>query len=78
MANNGTEDQAVDRVHRLGQTRPCKVIRLVVEQSVEDEVLAIQAKKRKLTSMAFGEKEGQRSRKEMRTQALSDIERLLG
>lgn len=72
------EDQAVDRVHRLGQTRPCRVIRLVVEQSVEDEVLEIQAKKRKLTSMAFGEKEGQRSRKERRAGTLNDIARLLG
>lgn len=33
------EDQAVDRVHRLGQTRACKVLRLVVEGSIEDEVL---------------------------------------
>lgn len=71
------EDQAVDRVHRLGQLRPCKVLRLVVEQSVEDEVLGIQAKKRKLTSMAFGEKEGRRSRQEMRAGTLNDIARLL-
>ncbi|ETN40625.1 uncharacterized protein HMPREF1541_04902 [Cyphellophora europaea CBS 101466] len=71
------EDQAVDRVHRLGQRRNCTVIRLVVEQSVEDEVLEIQAKKRKLTSLAFGEK-SQRSRQEMRAGTLRDIERLLG
>jgi SWI/SNF-related matrix-associated actin-dependent regulator of chromatin subfamily A3 len=71
------EDQAVDRVHRLGQTRPCKVIRLVVEGTIEDEVLEIQAKKRQLASMAFGEKEGQRNRKEVRAGALRDIERLL-
>lgn len=71
------EDQAVDRVHRLGQTRPCKVIRLSVEGTIEDEVLEIQAKKRQLASMAFGEKEGQRNRKEMRAGTLRDIERLL-
>ena len=72
------EDQAVDRVHRLGQTRDCKVIRLVVEDTIEDEVLAIQAKKRELAGMAFGEKEGQRGRKEVRAGTLNDIERLLG
>ena len=72
------EDQAVDRVHRLGQTRDCKVIRLVVEDTIEDEVLEIQAKKRELAGMAFGEKQGQRSRKEMRAGTLRDIERLLG
>jgi SWI/SNF-related matrix-associated actin-dependent regulator of chromatin subfamily A3 len=71
------EMQAVDRVHRLGQKKQCKVIRLVAEDSVEDEVLAIQEKKRTLTSMAFGEREGQRSRTEVRAGTLRDIERLL-
>ena len=71
------EDQAVDRVHRLGQTRACKVIRLVVEDTIEDEVLAIQAKKRELAGMAFGEKAGQRDRKELRAGTLRDIERML-
>ncbi|KIX09936.1 uncharacterized protein Z518_01017 [Rhinocladiella mackenziei CBS 650.93] len=72
------EDQAVDRVHRLGQTRNCKVVRLVVEGTIEDEVLEIQAKKRKLASEAFGEKDGGKQRKEMRANTLRDIERLLG
>ncbi|KIV91642.1 hypothetical protein PV10_06158 [Exophiala mesophila] len=71
------EDQAVDRVHRLGQTRQCKVIRLVVEGTIEDEVLEIQARKRKLASEAFGEKEGVQKRKESREGALRDIQRLL-
>ena len=69
------EDQAVDRVHRLGQTRECKVVRLVVERSIEDEVLEIQSKKRKLAGMAFGEKV--RRGEEKRAGTLKDIERLL-
>jgi SWI/SNF-related matrix-associated actin-dependent regulator of chromatin subfamily A3 len=72
------EDQAVDRVHRLGQTRNCKVVRLVVEGTIEDDVLEIQAKKRKLASDAFGEKDGGKKRKEVRAGTLGDIERLLG
>lgn len=72
------EDQAVDRVHRLGQTRDCQVVRLVVEGTIEDEVLEIQAKKRKLASEAFGEKDGGRKRDERRANTLRDIERLLG
>ena len=72
------EDQAVDRVHRLGQKRKCKVVRLVVEGTIEDEVLQIQAKKRQLASEAFGEKDGGRKRKEQRAGTLRDIERLLG
>ncbi|OAP61228.1 hypothetical protein AYL99_03429 [Fonsecaea erecta] len=71
------EDQAVDRVHRLGQTRDCKVVRLVVEGTIEDEVLEIQARKRKLASEAFGEKDGARKREERRAGTLRDIERLL-
>jgi SWI/SNF-related matrix-associated actin-dependent regulator of chromatin subfamily A3 len=50
------EDQAVDRVHRLGQTRPCTVWRLVMEDSIEERVLEIQAEKRKLVGKAFQEK----------------------
>lgn len=50
------EDQAVDRVHRLGQTRPCTVWRLIMEDSIEERVLMIQAEKRKLVGKAFQEK----------------------
>ncbi|KAK6380459.1 hypothetical protein LTS17_005649 [Exophiala oligosperma] len=70
------EDQAVDRVYRLGQTRDCKVVRLIVEGTIEDEVLEIQARKRKLASEAFGERDAGMKRQE-RTGTLRDIERLL-
>lgn len=49
------EDQAVDRVYRLGQTRPCTVWRLVMEETIEERVLSIQAGKRKLVGKAFQE-----------------------
>ena len=71
------EDQAVDRVHRLGQTRDCKVVRLIMKDSVEDEVLEIQATKRKLASMAFREKIVRRGRAEEQAQRLNDINRML-
>lgn len=50
------EDQAVDRVYRLGQTRPCTVWRLIMEDSIEDRVLQVQAEKRQLVGKAFQEK----------------------
>ncbi|KAI4745354.1 SNF2 family DNA-dependent ATPase domain-containing protein [Aureobasidium sp. EXF-12298] len=53
------EDQAVDRVHRLGQTEKISVFRLVMEGSIEERTLDIQAEKRKLMMMAFQEKEEQ-------------------
>lgn len=70
------EDQAVDRVHRLGQTRPTTVWRLVINQSIEEKVLGVQADKRKLMMTAFREKGGKRA-KAGKTARLGDIERLL-
>lgn len=70
------EDQAVDRVHRLGQLRPCKVWRLVMEGSIEERVLEIQSEKRKLVGKAFreGAQEGRGKSKETR---MGDALRLL-
>lgn len=34
--NASTEDQAVDRIHRLGQTRPVFVHRYLIDDSIED------------------------------------------
>lgn len=51
------EDQAVDRVHRIGQTRPVTVYKLLVEGSVEYRVLDIQSEKRKLVALAFQDEE---------------------
>ncbi|KAL5596700.1 hypothetical protein BROUX41_006608 [Berkeleyomyces rouxiae] len=50
------EEQAVDRIHRLGQTRPTTVYRLVIKQTVEEGVIGIQDEKRKLFGEAFQEK----------------------
>jgi SWI/SNF-related matrix-associated actin-dependent regulator of chromatin subfamily A3 len=71
------EDQAVDRVHRLGQKRETTVFRLVVEGSVEERVLGIQSDKRKLMAMAFAEKESGK-KKNVRSGGLGDLTRLLG
>jgi len=68
------EDQAVDRVYRLGQTRPCTVWRLIIEDSIEERVLTIQAEKRKLVGKAFQEKE--KGGKE-KTTRMGDILKLL-
>ncbi|XP_047159777.1 helicase-like transcription factor CHR28 isoform X2 [Vigna umbellata] len=53
--NPTTEDQAIDRAHRIGQTRPVTVLRLTVRDTVEDRILALQQKKRKMVASAFGE-----------------------
>ncbi|KAL5216115.1 hypothetical protein ABZP36_007516 [Zizania latifolia] len=53
--NPYAEDQAVDRAHRIGQTRPVTVSRLTIKDTVEDRILALQDKKRKMVQSAFGE-----------------------
>uniref|UniRef100_A0A0D9ZR51 Uncharacterized protein n=1 Tax=Oryza glumipatula TaxID=40148 RepID=A0A0D9ZR51_9ORYZ len=53
--NPYAEDQAVDRAHRIGQTRPVTVSRLTIKDTVEDRILALQEKKRKMVQSAFGE-----------------------
>jgi SWI/SNF-related matrix-associated actin-dependent regulator of chromatin subfamily A3 len=69
------EDQAIDRVHRLGQTRPTTVWRLIMEGTVEERVLDIQGEKRELVSKAFQEKGKKEKTKETR---MADIVKLLG
>lgn len=40
--NASVEEQAIDRVHRIGQTKPVKVIRYVCRGTVEERILEIQ------------------------------------
>lgn len=53
------EEQAIDRSHRLGQTRPVKVHRMLIENTVEDRIIELQEKKRALISEALDEKASQ-------------------
>ncbi len=46
--NPAVELQAADRTHRIGQTRPVSTVKLVMRDSVEEKVLLLQDKKRKL------------------------------
>ncbi|KAL5231586.1 hypothetical protein ABZP36_030362 [Zizania latifolia] len=53
--NPYAEDQAIDRAHRIGQTRPVTVSRLTIKDTVEDRILALQEEKRAMVNSAFGE-----------------------
>ncbi len=46
--NPASEDQAVDRTHRIGQTHPVNVYRLVATGTIEEKVMALKAEKAKL------------------------------
>ncbi|KAI6034780.1 SNF2 family N-terminal domain-containing protein [Pisolithus microcarpus] len=46
--NPAVEEQAFDRVHRIGQRLPVNIYKLVVQDSVEERMLELQNMKRKL------------------------------
>ena len=52
--NPAVEDQAADRTHRIGQTRPVVVYRLVAQDTVEERILALQGEKRAIAEAALG------------------------
>ncbi|GAA2095234.1 DEAD/DEAH box helicase [Brevibacterium salitolerans] len=55
--NPAAEAQAVDRVHRIGQTKRVMVYRMVAEDTIEEKVLALQERKAQLFSSLVGEGE---------------------
>ncbi|KAF9584408.1 hypothetical protein BGW38_006585, partial [Lunasporangiospora selenospora] len=55
--NPALENQAIDRVHRIGQRRPVHVHRLCVPETVEDRILVLQQKKQAIADGALGEGE---------------------
>ena len=48
--NPATETQAVDRTHRIGQTRNVMVYRLIAKDTIEEKVMALKARKAELFS----------------------------
>ena len=46
--NPAVEAQATDRAHRIGQTQPVFVYKLIVENSVEEKMVELQVRKRAL------------------------------
>lgn len=59
--NPAAERQATDRAHRLGQTKPVFVYKLVTVGTVEEKILAMQQKKGSLFEGLFAENEAQKS-----------------
>lgn len=52
--NPAVERQATDRAHRIGQDQPVFVYKLVVEGSIEERMLALQARKAALAEGVLG------------------------
>jgi SNF2 family DNA or RNA helicase len=48
--NPAVEDQASDRAHRMGQTRPVTIYRMVVQNSIEEKIIQLHQQKRDLAN----------------------------
>ena len=51
--NPAVENQATDRAYRIGQDKPVFVYKLVMQGTVEEKILEMQAKKRELAACLF-------------------------
>ena len=56
--NPAVEAQAIDRAHRIGQTRNVIATRLVARGTVEEKILELQASKRALADAILGQDQG--------------------
>lgn len=67
--NPAVEEQAMDRVHRIGQTEEVKVVKLIARNTIEERIVQLQEKKKVLARKAFGK--GQKDRREISKDDLS-------
>lgn len=56
--NPAVEAQAIDRAHRIGQTRHVIATRLVARDTIEEKILELQASKRALADAIIGQDQG--------------------
>lgn len=53
--NPAVEDQATDRVHRIGQSRVVTSYKLIARDTIEEKILKLQQKKREAIQAVFGD-----------------------
>ncbi|MEM8738705.1 MAG: DEAD/DEAH box helicase [Planctomycetota bacterium] len=70
--NPAVEAQAIDRTHRIGQTKPVFAYRMICEDTVEQRIIDLQQRKRKLADAIVGGEQNL-----MQNLTRDDIEQLL-
>ncbi len=71
--NPAVEDQATDRAHRIGQTRPVMVYRIIARGTIEEQILKMHDEKRDLVD---GVLSGADASAKLTTKELADLIRL--
>ena len=55
--NPAVEDQASNRVHRIGQVHPVTIYRLITQHTIEEKIVKLHHKKRDLANSLLAEAE---------------------
>lgn len=71
--NPGVEQQAIDRVHRLGQEREVEIVHFIMKDSVEEALLRLQDKKTKLASLSMDKKKTRSEEAKKRIEELREL-----
>jgi len=71
--NPAVENQAVDRIHRLGQSHPVRTIKLIMEDSIEKKLLEVQARKTQLANMTLGQPLSKAQMQQKRLEELTEL-----
>ncbi|KAJ3938059.1 uncharacterized protein N0V96_012059 [Colletotrichum fioriniae] len=61
VGNPNLEEQALARVHRIGQTREVTTVRLYVRDSFEEQVMEVQKSKKQLAGLLLSPHDGGQS-----------------
>ena len=73
------EAQAIDRVHRMGQTQKVEVIRFVVKESIEGRMLRVQERKMVVAgTLGVGQSGGEGGEDEKKKRRIEELQMLLG
>ncbi|KIM24131.1 hypothetical protein M408DRAFT_331903 [Serendipita vermifera MAFF 305830] len=73
--NPAVENQAVDRIHRLGQVNQVVATKFIIEDSIEQRLLEVQQKKADLAKMTLGKP---LSKQELQQRRMEELQNLLG
>lgn len=76
--NSSIENQAIDRIHRLGQTKAVSVFRYLIKDSIENRILLIQKRKDMLIKHALKQGEGDGEKGKGKSETLENLELLFG